>query len=492
MSKIRFAALVCSLAWPYLSIGPDPSAPVFAAVAQHGGIVLTTSPPDPQGHLSRGRSLILKKEFSEAITELNKSLELDPDNEQFYLNLVQAYVALKKIPEAEAILNKGLQRNRTSTTLYLAKGDLAVLQGKPSDAEAHYQRTLELNPDQDGLYAKLGQFYVATQQWEKAEHLYKKLADRKPQSDTPHLYLGEFYTFMGAGPQALAQFKHALTLNPASVAAQHSLINCYLINRQWKNTKALITSALQDNAHDVLAQVFQARLWLGQGKTDDAIARFQQILQDEPNQAMAHHYLGVAFSSKKDIPRAIEELETAATLAPQDRGIRKSLAWLRMGEGSFEKAVEEAQMALRLNPRDVQAVHLLGQAYLRQKDVTQAKKLYQAIVEQLPHDPVAHFQLGLIDQQDQNDQGAIDHFEKALRHNPNFTQTLVQIVRIRMSRSEATQARERVQQQIKAVPDNPSCITSWVAFGGKPISRTRPSRPLNSRYTSMISFSSPI
>ncbi|MDH4362399.1 MAG: tetratricopeptide repeat protein, partial [Nitrospirota bacterium] len=163
MSRTRFTAMFFAMTLPCLLASLEHPAPVFAAVAQQGGIVLTTSPPDPQGHLARGRSLILKKEFSEAIVELNKSLELDPDNEQIYLNLAQAYVAMKKLPEAEAMLDKGLQRKATSPTLHLAKGDLAVLQGKHPDAEAHYQHALELDPDQDGLSAKLGQFYVATQ-----------------------------------------------------------------------------------------------------------------------------------------------------------------------------------------------------------------------------------------------------------------------------------------------------------------------------------------
>ena len=45
-------------------------------------VVLASSPQDPKGHLLRGRSLIVEKDFEEGIKELKKSLELDPDNEQ--------------------------------------------------------------------------------------------------------------------------------------------------------------------------------------------------------------------------------------------------------------------------------------------------------------------------------------------------------------------------------------------------------------------------
>jgi tetratricopeptide (TPR) repeat protein len=68
---------------------------------------------------------------------------------------------------------------------------------------------------------------------------------------------------------------------------------------------------------------------------------------------------------------------------------------------------------------------------------------------------VAHYQLGLIDRQDKKYEAAIVHFEEALTLNPNFAQALGQIASIRVSRGEAKEARERVQKQIDAIPDNP-------------------------------------
>ena len=129
---------------------------------KHADIVLTSSPQDPKGHLLRGRSLIVEKEFEEGITELKKSLELDPDNEQIYLDLARAYLAMKKPQEADAILEEGFKHNSSSTMLILAKGDLLLVQGKQSEAEALFQRALTLDADNDALYAKLGKYYLVT------------------------------------------------------------------------------------------------------------------------------------------------------------------------------------------------------------------------------------------------------------------------------------------------------------------------------------------
>ena len=204
--------------------------------------------------------------------------------------------------------------------------------------------------------------------------MYQKFSNRKPESETPQILLGEFYTFLGAGAKALEHFQKAVALNPKSKPARNALIHYYLDNRKWDDAEKLISEALEENKNDLLAQVFQARVLLGQRKADEAIPIFQKVIKNEPNQAMAHQYLGVAFATKNDISRALYELNEAVKLAPQDRGIRKALALVRMDEGSYTMAIEEAQMAIRLNPRDVQAVHLLGQAYLRQKDIFTSEK----------------------------------------------------------------------------------------------------------------------
>ncbi len=109
--------------------------------------------------------------------------------------------------------------------------------------------------------------------------------------------------------------------------------------------------------------------------------------------------MGMAFATIKNFPQAIQEINEAVKLAPQEQGIRNALSLFRMAEGSYPMAIEGAQMAIRLNPLDLQAVHLFGQPYLRQKDISQAKKVCEAIVKHIPQDPVAHCQLGDIDRE---------------------------------------------------------------------------------------------
>ena len=100
-------------------------------------------------------------------------------------------------------------------------------------------------------------------------------------------------------PKRLAHFQKGVELNPKSEPARNSLINFHLDNRQWDDAEKLVKPALETKSKDLVAKVFEARLVLGRGNVDEAIPLFQKIIKDEPNQAMAHQYLGVGVCAEK-------------------------------------------------------------------------------------------------------------------------------------------------------------------------------------------------
>jgi len=64
--------------------------------AKKHAAILTSSPHNPRGHLLQGRSLTAEKKFEEGLSEMKKSLEMDPNNKQICLDLARAYLAMKK------------------------------------------------------------------------------------------------------------------------------------------------------------------------------------------------------------------------------------------------------------------------------------------------------------------------------------------------------------------------------------------------------------
>ncbi len=422
---------------------------------EHADIVLASAPQDPKGHLLRGRSLIIEKEFKQGIEEFQQAIELDADNVNTYIDLAKAYIGMKDPDSAFDTLKKGLAKHPKSVEMILALGDIYLVTGKADKAEAQYRKALELDPESEALVIKLSRFYQFLRKWEQAEETLKQFVEKHPQSDIVHVQLGEFYVSLGQRDKAMTHFQQALDLKPDSKLAQEKMITYYLDSGKIEQAEPLIQAILDKDKKSLLGRVMNARVKVMKGDVDEAITDLQRVIKEEPRMAMAHHYLGVAFAANNDGTQAVRELSEAVKLDPTMIPARNALAGLRLAEGSYDLAIEQAQAAFKLNPRNLPSVRVLAEAFFRKGEIAKAKKVYEAIVHNIPNDASSHYRLGLIAGHDKDLNGAVAHFEKAVEGNPNFVQAVSQIAAVYLTQGKAEQARERVMQQIKAVPDNP-------------------------------------
>ena len=83
----------------------------------------------------------------------------------------------------------------------------------------------------------------------------------------------------------------------------------------------------------------------------------------------------------------------------------------------FKSAVDVLQKAVASNPSDAQAVYWLGQAYLQspEKDITNAKKIYQDALNRGLNDPYIWIGMGHVEILESNDiNSSRQKFEQAI------------------------------------------------------------------------------
>ena len=120
------------------------------------------------------------------------------------------------------------------------------------------------------------------------------------------------------------------------------------------------------------------------------------MLKDEPQLAAAHHFLGVAFMHKRQTVQARGAFTEAVKLNPNLPEPRTALAEIYLADGSTDMAIEQAQAAIQLNPRNVQAAIISGDAYLRKGDFAKSKQVFEAVAQALPKEALGPYRLGLV------------------------------------------------------------------------------------------------
>lgn len=433
-----------------LLLGNEP-----AKAREQADIVLVSAPQHTEGLILKGRSLINEKHYAEGIAELKKAIEINPKNMRTYIELARAYVFIKDTAGAEAALKQALTIDPRSTEVLLALGDFHATTGTPDQAEIIYKHALAIAPEHEEIYLQLAGFYQRYGKWSEVEAALQKLAALKPQDEKPHIHMGDFFASIGQHDKALASYLRATEVHPGSVIARDKLIMHYLDTGKTNEAETKVKDIIGKNSADLMGRFFTARLWLAKNNADEAISILQGVVRDEPRFARAHHFLGVAFMRKRQITQARGAFAEAVKINPTLPESRTALAELYLAEGSADLALEQAQAAIQLNPRNVHAAIISGDAYLRKGDMAKSRHIFEAVAQALPKESIGHYRLGLVARAEKNDTNALAHFEEALDRKPATIEALAQIAAIKIGQGKSNEARDRVTKQLEATPNNP-------------------------------------
>ncbi|CUQ67426.1 tetratricopeptide repeat protein [Candidatus Nitrospira inopinata] len=425
-----------------------------AKAREQADLILASAPQDRDALAIRGRSLINERRYQEGIVELKKLLALDPTDPGVYIELSRAYFFANDRASAEDVLRQGLTANPSSLDLMLAMGDLHLSTGKPDQAESMFKRVIGTAPDNEPARLRLANLYQLTNKPTDAEAVLQQWATAYPQDERPHLHLGDFFISLGMRDKALAGYRQALHVNASSAIARDKLIALLLDLGKTDEAEPQIKSILAKNARDLSGRFFNARLSLAKGKVDEAVTLFQTLANEETQFAPAHYFLGIAYLRNRQIAQARGALTQAVKLNPAMPEARTALAELFLNEGSSDLALEHAQAAVQLNPRNVQAAFIAGDAYLRKGDFAKSKQVYEAIGKALPKEALVPYRLGLVARAEKNDAKAIAYFEEALSLKPSAIEPIVQIAAIKVAQGKPVEGRERLLRQMAAAPQS--------------------------------------
>lgn|ERR1041385_1908036 len=189
--------------------------------------------------------------------------------------------------------------------------------------------------------------------------------------------------------------------------------------------------------------VEQGRAAMTRGDIDAAVDLLEKAVQQSPNSAEAHYYLGGAYGSKAQkanmfsaaslAGKAKDEMEKAVALNPRYVEARFGLVEFYTFApgiigGSFDKALAQAAEIRKLDP--LQGHRAYAVIYTSQKKPELAKKEYADAVAEQPNSPKPHQFLGqYLALTEKNYAAATGEFEAALKVDANYIPALYWIGR---------------------------------------------------------------
>lgn len=212
-----------------------------------------------------------------------------------------------------------------------------------------------------------------------------------------YLYRGLSYAGQGSPDKAIVDYTTAIKLNPKNEEAYFVRGIAYAAGREVDKALADYNKAIELNPKYVQAYLNRALLQMSAGNNDAAIADAGKVMGINSNFAGSYYLRGLAYANKNNLEQAISDYTKAIEMAPQyaeayaNRGLARAyniierakmdpnspIAYVNIGISNVDKknydlAIADANKALELNPKYVEAYIIRARIYLLANDFNKA------------------------------------------------------------------------------------------------------------------------
>lgn len=171
-------------------------------------------PNSSEIHQFRGNFYADQNLNDRALTDLNQSLKLDPENYKALISKGRILTNQQKHQEALALYNKAIEIDASLPSAYSNRGFLFAAMNKFPEAEADFKMLLEKNPDDPRAYANLGSVYYQYQDFDQALLYFNNAILKDPDFPDPYRNRGIIASEQSRSTEALSDFTKLIQLNP--------------------------------------------------------------------------------------------------------------------------------------------------------------------------------------------------------------------------------------------------------------------------------------
>jgi tetratricopeptide (TPR) repeat protein len=309
--------------------------------------------------------------------------------EQFPIIIDYAKKAVTKA-ESDSILeaNKKIAKQQSEKNLADITAVIGLLSFEGEDypaANSYFQQALDLNyKDQDQIYLYFGQVASKQNKLAMARGWYEKITNG-PHFLSAQINIAELIKTQESVDKAIEFLDDVdfLTGEQQVIAAQ---MQASMLNQAKRHEDAfkLLGKAVK-NIPNTPTLMYDYGLAAERMKDFDLMEKqLRQAIKLKPDFAAAYNALGYSFADRNiKLNEAVELIEKALTLSPNDHYMLDSLGWAYYRKGDYNNAIKHLQTAYNMQADPEIAAHL-GEVLWVKGDHEAAQKIWQEALAKNP------------------------------------------------------------------------------------------------------------
>lgn len=340
--------------------------------------------------------------FKRAIAYNSRAIELDPNNALLYFNRSCSYYEEHDYHNALADCKQAIQLNSHETVyyhlralIYDALGERPRATEDKRHVRADYTQLIKADPTNGQAYHKRGMIYHHSGAYAKAVEDFTKAIELEYNLESVYESRAGSYLAMGDYDHAIADYTTVLDLNPErdgayfqrGVSLYEKIMQVHeaLRELEFEKTKAELQRVIDDLKRATELNPYQAHYFYQKSVVhyqrcrvhfmnadpqnySQALADCRKAIQLQPNRPTYHAHLGDLYHAHGRPHDAVEAYTRAIELSPKTASYHRARAFLFLYDlNDDDKALENFETVVKLNPRDGEAHYYCGLLRIRRR-----------------------------------------------------------------------------------------------------------------------------
>jgi tetratricopeptide (TPR) repeat protein len=374
-----------------------------------------------------GLAYLRAGEYPKAELALNRALKLKPDSPEALYLLAQVYSDQKKSVDALDLLVRAHKLAPQNADIIFLLARVSMGQNYFEDAIPLLESGLQIAPKRADLRAALGESYFMSGKTEKAIEEFKALIALEPSAGS-YAFMGLSYRHLGRFDEAKRYFQEGLKLDRRNASCIFNM--GYIEERQGNQAAAetFFQEALKSNPDFSEALLELANLRIANKKFGDAAELLRRYVKVSRDPASGYYKLAMIERSLHQTEAAQRDLSVFQTLSKNSStgpypyqhlfdylDNRATLSARERAQLDLTQLTEQVQK----HPDQPQDLYLLAETYLKLGKVEDARKAVAQLDQVSANDYRTQTGVGVLFARYRLYDEAIQHFQSALRANPD-------------------------------------------------------------------------
>lgn len=386
----------------------------------------------PPSYLLRGKLQVGLAQFSEALDDFSRAIELLPAAEtklrgEAHYFRGTTYFELARDREAAADFEQAIRCQPAHAGAWVWLANAKSRMGQWNEAVQYLLRSQAAQPSLARNYRLLGSG-IANR---AVEEFSRSLPARDPFEPQP-----ADSRFRSEGMERLDQPLPHLEVEPKTQAARVGRAMAHQYLGQYEPAVRDYSLALQATPTDLDLWFRRGQVWQSLGEDGRAIHDLSHVIHRQPDQHLARFYRAVSTARRGETTRAISDLIKAIRLAPQHTRYHLLRGELNARLGRLSRAIRSFHRAESLEPNNPAVYRLRGEARWQRGQIREALSDWTRSLELNADQAEVYALRGKARLRSGDLPGAKSDFEHAIRLKP---QHLVAVI----GRAEALAASDR-------------------------------------------------